>query len=250
MSKTKNILITGSNGGIGSTIALAAAKAGYGVGLHYHSNNENVLRVKKEITENGGKAILLQADISKESEILDMFDQFMQNFGSIDGLINNASTIFPSCNLEDMSAERLKKIFKTNTIGSMLCAKHAIKHMSKKYGHNGGKIINISSAASRLGSANEYIDYACSKGALDTLTKGLSLELANDEILVNCIRPGFIHTDIHKLSGDPDRIDKIKDKIPLKRGGLPEEVASATMWLLSEGANYCTGTFIDIAGGK
>lgn len=250
MSITKNILITGANGGIGSAIALEAAKAGYNVGLHYHSNNENVLKLQQRIIKNNGKSILLKADISKEFDIVAMFDEFVQNFGTLDALINNASTIFPSSRLEDMSAERLEKIFKINAIGNILCAKHAIKHMSKKYGHNGGKIINISSAASRIGSGNEYIDYACTKGAIDTLTRGLAIELADDEILVNCIRPGFIYTDIHKLSGDPNRVDKIKDKIPLKRGGYPEEVASAAIWLLSEGANYCTGTFIDIAGGR
>lgn len=247
---TKNIFITGANGKIGTAIARQAAKQGYNVGLHYHKNSNEPDDLVKQISTLGRKVETFQADISKEDEIITMLVKFNRTFGSIYALINNASTIFPSSRLEDMSHDRLNKIFSVNVLGTMLCCKHSIKYMSKNHGNNGGKIINISSAASRLGSANEYIDYACTKGAMDTLTTGLSLELADDGILVNSIRPGFIHSDIHKLSGDPDRIDKLKDKIPLKRGGLPDEVASGVIWLLSDGANYCTGTFIDMAGGK
>ncbi|APC96617.1 SDR family oxidoreductase [Francisella frigiditurris] len=246
----KNILITGANGGIGAATALAASKNGYDICLHYHNNDNVVKQIHKEIINNGNNSILIKADISKESDIINMFQKINIEFGKLDALINNAGIIFPSSKLENFDAERLNKVFSVNAIGYILCCKHAIKLMSTKHGHNGGKIINISSAASRIGSPNEYIDYACTKGAIDTLTKGLALELADEKILVNCIRPGFIHTNIHALSGDPNRIEKLKDKIPLKRGGLPEEVASAVMWLLSEGANYTTGSFIDIAGGK
>lgn len=247
---TKNILITGSNGKIGVAIALQAANQGYNIGLHYHKNSNEIDTLVKQISNIGVKAEVFQADISNENDVIEMFKDFYSKFGIIYAVINNASTIFPASRFEDMSHERLSSIFDINVLGTMLCCKSAIKYMSKKHGNNGGKIINISSAASRLGSANEYIDYACTKGAMDTLTTGLSLELADDGILVNSIRPGFIHSDIHRLSGDPDRIEKLKDKIPLKRGGFPTEVASGVIWLLSDGANYCTGTFIDMAGGK
>ncbi|RUS69399.1 hypothetical protein EGW08_022838, partial [Elysia chlorotica] len=244
----KNILITGANGGIGYAIAEQAIQAGYNLALHYHKNDSNIDDL---ISNNQNKKIIkVKADISNESDVIIMFEKINNHFGCLDALINNASTIFPKSRLEDMDIKRLEDIFKTNTIGNILCAKHVIKHMSTKHGHNGGKIINISSAASRLGAPNEYIDYACTKGAIDTLTTGLSLELADENILVNCIRPGFIDTKIHAKSGDPDRVERLKHNIPLKRAGKASEVASAAIWLLSDGANYCTGTFIDIAGGK
>ncbi|EDO66770.1 short-chain dehydrogenase/reductase family protein [Francisella tularensis subsp. holarctica FSC022] len=247
---TKNILITGANGGIGSAIALVAAEAGYNIGLHYHINNQNIDKIKKQLAQYPIQISTHRADIANEEDVREMFNEFISYHGSMYALINNASTIFHTSRLEDMSIDRLQKVFQVNAIGNILCAKHAIKKMSRKYGYHGGKIINISSSASRSGSPNEYIDYACTKGAIDTLTKGLSKELADEGILVNCIRPGSTYTDIHKLSGDADRVNKIKHKIPLKRGGYPEEIASGVIWLLSDGANYCTGTFIDIAGGK
>ena len=245
----KNILITGANGGIGAATALMSAKAGYNVGLHYHSNDETVIKVYKEIVKLGKIAILLKADISNEDDISKMFKEFNTELGSLNALVNNAGTIFPSSKLEDISAERLTKIFSVNAIGNIICAKHAIKYMSTTHGFSGGKIINISSGASRTGSPNEYIDYACTKGAIDTLTKGLAIELADEGILVNCVRPGFIDTGIHALSGDANRVERLKHKIPLKRAGKSEEVASAVMWLLSDGANFTTGSFIDVTGG-
>lgn len=246
----KNILITGANGGIGAAAALAASKNGYDVCLHYHNNDNIVKQIHKKIISNGNNSLLIKADVSNESDVISMFQKIDIEFGKLDALVNNAGIIFPSSRLENFNIDRLNKVFSVNAIGYILCCKHAIKLMSTKHGHNGGKIINISSVASRTGSPNEYIDYACTKGAIDTLTKGLALELADEKILVNCIRPGFIHTNIHALSGDPNRVEKLKDKIPLKRGGYPEEVASAIIWLLSEGANYTTGSFIDIAGGR
>ena len=245
----KNILITGANGGIGAATALIAATAGYNVGLHYHSNDKTVIKLQQQITALGQKAILLKADISNEDDVINMYRNFDSELGNLDALINNAGTIFPSSKLEDISAERLTKVFSINAIGNILCAKHAIKYMSKNHGFNGGKIINISSGASRTGSPNEYIDYACTKGAIDTLTKGLAIELADEGILVNCVRPGFIDTDIHALSGDANRVERLKHKIPLKRAGKADEVASAIVWLLSDGANFTTGSFIDVTGG-
>ncbi|MFT4694635.1 MAG: NAD(P)-dependent dehydrogenase (short-subunit alcohol dehydrogenase family) [Francisella sp.] len=246
----KNILITGANGGIGAATALMAAKAGYNVGLHYHSNDETVTKLYQQIIELGQKAILLKADISNEDDIIVMYKKFHNELGSLDALVNNAGTLFQKSRLEDISAERLTKIFSINAIGNILCAKHAIKYMSTKHGFDGGKIVNISSGASRTGSPNEYIDYACTKGALDTLTKGLAIEVADEGILVNCVRPGFIDTDIHALSGDANRVERLKHKIPLKRAGKSEEVASAIIWLLSDGANFSTGSFIDVTGGR
>ncbi|MGQ4001705.1 SDR family oxidoreductase [Francisellaceae bacterium CB299] len=245
----KNVLITGANGGIGAATAIIAAKAGYNIGLHYHSNDETVTKVQQEILALGRKAILLKADISNEDDIIAMYKKFHNELGDLNALVNNAATLFHKSRLEDISAERLTKVFRINAIGNILCAKYAIKYMSTKHGNNGGKIINISSGASRTGSPNEYIDYACTKGAIDTLTKGLAIEVADEGILVNCVRPGFIDTDIHALSGDANRVERLKHKIPLKRAGKSEEVASAILWLLSDGANFSTGSFIDVTGG-
>ena len=230
----KNVLITGANGGIGAATAIIAAKAGYNIGLHYHSNDETVTKVQQEILALGRKAILLKADISNEDDIIAMYKKFHNELGDLNALVNNAATLFHKSRLEDISAERLTKVFRINAIGNILCAKYAIKYMSTKHGNNGGKIINISSGASRTGSPNEYIDYACTKGAIDTLTKGLAIEVADEGILVNCVRPGFIDTDIHALSGDANRVERLKHKIPLKRAGKSEEVASAILWLLSD----------------
>jgi NAD(P)-dependent dehydrogenase (short-subunit alcohol dehydrogenase family) len=246
----KSILITGASGGIGRSLAVMATKNGYHVCLHYNNNYSAVELLHKEIVSQGGSADIYQADISNEKSVATMFKEIKSKHDSLYALINNAGIIYKSSKLEDLNEERIKSVLNINVLGYMLCSKYSIKLMSTKYGHNGGRIINVSSAASRLGSPNEYIDYACSKGAIDTLTRGLSLELADEGILVNCVRPGFIHTDIHKLSGDPNRIEKLKDKIPLKRGGMPDEVSSAIIWLLSEGSSYTTGSFIDIAGGK
>ena len=249
MSKT--ILITGANGGIGMAIASMALENGFSnICLHYNNNRNHIDTFIKEHSNKGKSFLILKADISKDEEIKQMFKSIQNTFESLDALVNNAGTGFSSSKLEYFTAERLEKIFKINAIGYILCCKYAIKLMSIKYGYNGGKIVNISSAASRLGSPNEYIDYACTKGAVDTLTIGLSLELAEDKITVNCVRPGFIETNFHSLTGDKNRVKKLKDKIPLKRAGKATEVASATMWFLSEGANFTTGSFIEVAGGK
>jgi NAD(P)-dependent dehydrogenase (short-subunit alcohol dehydrogenase family) len=246
----KSILITGASGGIGTSLATIASNAGYQVCLHYNKNYSSVKSLYDKIISQGGSANIYQADISNEKSVKNMFKEIKENHDYLYALINNAGIIYKSSKLEELTENRIKKILNTNVLGYILCCKYAIKLMAKKHGYNGGKIINVSSAASRLGSPNEYIDYACSKGAVDTLTRGLSLELADENILVNCVRPGFIHTGIHNLSGDPQRIEKLKDKIPLKRGGRPDEVSSAIMWFLSEGSSYTTGSFIDVAGGK
>lgn len=198
----------------------------------------------------GGVALAVKADVSNEAEVIDAFLLIDNELGPITGLVNNAGILLPQASIEELDALRLTKIFATNVNGSFLCAREAIKRMSKRHGGQGGAIVNVSSAASRLGSPHEYLDYAASKGAIDTFTIGLSLEVADQGIRVNAVRPGFIYTDIHADGGEANRVDRIKDSLPMKRGGQPNEVAQAIAWLLSENASYVTGNFIDLAGGK
>ena len=198
----------------------------------------------------GGVALAVKADVSNEAEVIDAFLLIDNELGPITGLVNNAGILLPKASIEELDALRLTKIFATNVNGSFLCAREAIKRMSKRHGGQGGAIVNVSSAASRLGSPHEYLDYAASKGAIDTFTIGLSLEVADQGIRVNAVRPGFIYTDMHADGGEANRVDRIKDSLPMKRGGQPNEVAQAIAWLLSENASYVTGNFIDLAGGK
>ena len=187
---------------------------------------------------------------SIESEVVRLFNVVDKELGKITTLVNNAGILMSQMRLDKMGSERLNKIFSNNVISYFLCSREAVKRMSTKYGGNGGTIVNVSSAASRIGSPNEYIDYAASKGAIDTLTKGLSLEVANEGIRVNCVRPGFIDTEMHTDGGDQNRIENVKNIIPMKRGGKPEEVAKAIYWLCSDDSSYATGAFLDLAGGK
>lgn len=198
----------------------------------------------------GGVALAVKADVSNEAEVIDAFLLIDNELGPITGLVNNAGILLPQASIEELDALRLTKIFATNVNGSFLCAREAIKRMSKRHGGQGGAIVNVSSAASRLGSPHEYLDYAASKGAIDTFTIGLSLEVADQGIRVNAVRPGFIYTDMHADGGEANRVDRIKDSLPMKRGGQPNEVAQAIAWLLSEDASYVIGNFIDLAGGK
>jgi NAD(P)-dependent dehydrogenase (short-subunit alcohol dehydrogenase family) len=198
----------------------------------------------------GGEAIAIQADVSKEDEILHLFSVIDSRFGNLHCLVNNAGILEHQMKLVDMDYARLQRMFKANILGSFLCCKEAIKRMSTKLGGKGGTIVNVSSIASRTGAPFEYIDYAATKGALDSLTIGLSKEVADEGIRVNAVRPAFIYTDIHADGGEPDRINRLKEGIPLKRGGLTEEVAEAILWLASEKSSYSTGIFIDVTGGK
>ena len=198
----------------------------------------------------GGVALAVKADVSNEAEVIDAFLLIDNELGPITGLVNNAGILLPQASIEELDALRLTKIFATNVNGSFLCAREAIKRMSKRHGGQGGAIVNVSSAASRLGSPHEYLDYAASKSAIDTFTIGLSLEVTDQGIRVNAVCPGFIYTDMHADGGEANRVDRIKDSLPMKRGGQPNEVAQAIAWLLSENASYVTGNFIDLAGGK
>ena len=246
----KTILITGASRGIGAATAALAAEMGYAVVVNYHTNKEAAGKVAAGITAKGGRAIVIGADISKEDEVMRLFEEADKIFGRLDSLVNNAGILERQMRLEEMDAVRLNRIFAAHITGQMICAREAVKRMSLKRGGNGGTIVNVSSIAAKTGSPSEYIDYAASKGAIDTFTIGLSKEVADEGIRVNGVRPAFIYTDIHAAGGEPGRIERIKNGIPLKRGGSASEVAEAIMWLASEKSSYSTGTFIDVSGGR
>ncbi|MEB0119807.1 SDR family oxidoreductase [Pseudomonas sp. CCI1.2] len=246
----KVILITGGSRGIGAATALLAAGEGYRVCINYRSDHVAAKRTCAQVRELGAQVMSIQADVSDEAQIVSLFARIDAEFGPVTALVNNAGTVAEASRVEDMSELRLLRIMKTNVVGPILCAKHAVLRMSPRHGGKGGSIVNVSSVAARLGSAGEYVDYAASKGALDTFTIGLSRELAGEGIRVNAVRPGYIYTDFHALSGDPQRVSKLEPGIPMGRGGVAEEVAEAIIWLLSEKASYATGTFIDLGGGR
>lgn len=246
----KTVLITGGSRGIGAATALLAAQHRYHVCVNYLSNWEAALRITDTINQQGGKAIACQADVSVESDVIALFKQIDSDLGKLSALVNNAGILETQARVDQMDADRLQRIFSSNVLSSFLCAREAIKRMSTRYGGTGGAIVNVSSIAARTGSPNEYVDYAASKGAIDALTLGLSKEVADEGIRVNAVRPGFIYTDIHASGGEPGRVDRIKDAIPMKRGGQPVEVARAILWLLSDDSSFSTGTFIDITGGR
>lgn len=245
----KNLLITGSSRGIGAATALLAAKRGYAVCVNYRSNKAAADKLVSQIESEGGKAIAVAADVSYEKDVLRLFETVDVELGTLNALVNNAGILEKQMRLEAMSAARLERIFKTNITGSFLCSREAVKRMSTQNGGGGGAIVNVSSMAAVLGSPGEYIDYAASKGAVDTLTVGLAKEVAKEGIRVNGVRPGLIYTDIHADGGEPERVDRLKANIPMGRGGSAEEVANAILWLLSDEASFATGTFIDVTGG-
>lgn len=244
------IVVTGGSRGIGAATARLAATRGYDVCVNYHKNRAAAEEVVGEIRKAGRKAIAVAADVSIESEVENLFSAVDEQLGPVTALVNNAGILEKQMRVEDIDAARLQRILTANVVGPFLCAKEAVKRMSTRHGGQGGAIVNVSSAASRLGSANEYVDYAASKGAIDTLTIGLSREVAEEGIRVNAVRPAFIYTDMHADGGEPGRVDRIKESLPMKRGGHPLEVANAIIWLLSDEASYTTGTFIDLAGGR
>lgn len=246
----KTILITGASRGIGAATALLAAERGFTVAVNYNKSKEDAENVVEAIRLKGGLAKAFQADVSKEEEVIRLFEEVDATFGNLIALVNNAGILEQQSRLENLTRQRLQRLFEANTWSTFLCCREAIKRMSPKYGGHGGTIVNVSSIASRTGAPFEYIDYAASKGAVDTLTIGLAKELAGENIRVNAVRPAFIHTDIHASGGEPNRIERIKDTIPLKRGGLASEVAEAILWLATEQSSYSTGIFIDVTGGR
>ncbi|HHF3024654.1 TPA: glucose 1-dehydrogenase [Vibrio diabolicus] len=241
----KVVVVTGASRGIGAATAKKLAEQGYAVCVNYRAQSEAAHQVVRDIQANGGKAIAVQADVSDEQQVLNLFDATENALGSVTHLVNNVGILFTQSPLAEISLERFQKVMNTNVNSCFLCCREAAKRFS-----TGGAIVNVSSGASRSGAPFEYVDYATSKGAMDTLTKGLSLELANRNIRVNGVRPGFIYTDMHADGGEPNRVDRLSPQIPLKRGGTVEEVANAIAWLLSDEASYVTGSFIDLSGGK
>lgn len=229
---------------------MLGAARGYSVCVNFNRNREAAERLVDQIRAAGGEALAVQADISREAEVLRLFRTVDEELGNITALVNNAGILDRQIRVEETDEARLQRIFAVNVVGSFLCAREAVKRMSTRHGGKGGAIVNVSSAASRLGSPGEYVDYAASKGAIDTLTIGLSREVADEGIRVNAVRPGFIYTDMHADGGEPGRVDRIKHTLPMKRGGHPVEVANAILWLLSDEASYTTGSFIDLAGGR
>jgi NAD(P)-dependent dehydrogenase (short-subunit alcohol dehydrogenase family) len=244
------VVITGGGRGIGAATARLAAKRGYRVCLSYLQDRISAEAVVQDIRGEGGSAIAVAGDVAVEKDVLYLFEACDRSFGPLTALVNNAGIVVTRSRVEAMSAERLQRMFSTNAVGAFLCAREAILRMSTKHGGKGGAIVNVSSGAARLGSPGEWVDYAASKGAIDTMTLGLSKELADEKIRVNCVRPGFVNTGIHAGAGEPNRIDRLRDSIPMKRGGEPEEVARAILWLLSDEASYSTGAILDVTGGR
>ena len=247
---SKVLVVTGGGRGIGAATARLAASRGYAVCVNYVSDRAAAEGVVADIGRGGGKAIAVAADVSSEPDVVRLFETVDRQLGRLDALVNNAGTVGKQMRLEQMDAARLARVFAVNVTGSFLCAREAVRRMSTKHGGRGGAIVNVSSAAARLGSPNEYVDYAATKGALDTMTIGLAQEVAAEGIRVNGVRAGFIYTEFHALGGEPGRVDRVKQNVPLKRGGQPEEVANAILWLLSDEASFTTGGFVDVAGGR
>ena len=246
----KVLLITGASRGIGAATARLAAGRGYAVCVNYRRNRDAADSVVQDLHAAGARAVAVAADVAVEADVVRMFETCDAALGSPAALVNNVGILETQMRVDAMDAARLARIFAANVIGAFMCARQAVRRMSSRYGGAGGAIVNVSSGASRLGSPGEYVDYAASKGALDTLTIGLAREVAEEGIRVNAVRAGFIYTDIHASGGEPNRVDRVKAFVPMKRGGRPGEVAAAILWLLSEEASYTTGAFIDVAGGK
>jgi len=253
MSRPSNgsvLLITGAGRGIGAATARLAGAAGYSVCVNYRQNRRAAEGVVGELQAQGVRTVAVQADVSVESDVVRLFETSDRELGPLSALVNNAGILETQTRVESMDAERLHRVLATNVVGAFICAREAVKRLSTKHGGGGGAIVNVSSGAARYGSPNEYVDYAASKGAVDTLTIGLAREVAEEGIRVNAVRGGFIYSDIHASGGEPNRVDRVKEFVPMKRGGTPEEVARAILWLLSDEASYVTGSFIDVTGGR
>lgn len=244
------IVITGGSRGIGAATSRLAAARGYAVCVNYRENRAAAEAVVEDCQRAGARAIAVQADVTVEAEVVRLFETVDRELGRIAALVNNAGMLEHQMRVEAMDADRIARVFAANVTGPFLCCREAVRRMSTRRGGVGGSIVNVSSVAARVGSPGEYVDYAAAKGAVDTLTIGLAKEVAEEGIRVNAVRPGFIYTDIHALGGEPGRVDRVKAFVPMKRGGQPEEVARAILWLLSDEASYATGTFIDLAGGR
>ena len=246
----KVLIITGGSRGIGAAVALLAASQGYAVAVNYTANSLAADEVVRHIRASGGNAITVQADVSVEADVLAMFQKVDAKLGSLTALVNNAGVVDMTSRIDAMSLERLQRMFAVNVFGSFMCAREAVKRMSTRYQAEGGTIVNVSSAAARLGAPGQYVDYAAAKGAIETFTVGLAKEVAAEGIRVNAVRPGIIDTEIHASGGLPNRVRDLAPQVPMQRAGTAAEVAEAIMWLISEKSGYTTGTIIDVAGGR
>jgi NAD(P)-dependent dehydrogenase (short-subunit alcohol dehydrogenase family) len=249
-SVKKVALITGASRGIGAATAKKLAQQGYAICINYNNNKLAAQKLQQELMLVTSKVVIKQADVSDEQQVVALFKFVDQELGLITALVNNAGILKPQTRVENLDAQRINEILITNVTSCFLCCREAVKRMSTKHGGNGGAIVNVGSGASRSGAPGEYVDYAASKGAVDSMTTGLSLEVAGEGVRVNGVRPGFIYTDMHSDGGEPGRVDRLAPLIPMQRGGEASEVAAAISWLLSDEASYATGTFIDVAGGR
>jgi NAD(P)-dependent dehydrogenase (short-subunit alcohol dehydrogenase family) len=246
----KVLLVTGGGRGIGAATARLAAQQGWAVAVNYTANSLAADEVVRAIRADGGTAMSVQADVANEDQVLAMFARVDAKLGRLTGLVNNAGVVDVTSRVDEMSVARWRRMFDINVIGSMLCAREAVRRMSKKHGGTGGAIVNVSSAASRLGSPGQYVDYAAAKGAIDAFTIGLAKEVAAEGVRVNAVRPGLIETEIHASGGLPDRVRDLRHQVPMQRGGQADEVAQAIVWLLSDAASYTTMTLMDVSGGR
>ena len=244
------LLVTGGGRGIGAATARLAAQQGWAVAVNYTANSLAADEVVRAIRAGGGRAMSVQADVADEAQVLAMFARIDAQFGRLGGLVNNAGVVDVSARVDEMSMARWRRMFDINVIGTMLCAREAVRRMSTRHGGEGGAIVNLSSAASRLGSPGQYVDYAAAKGAIDAFTIGLAKEVAAEGIRVNAVRPGLIETDIHASGGLPDRVRDLQHLVPMQRGGQADEVAQAIVWLLSDAASYTTMSLLDVSGGR
>jgi NAD(P)-dependent dehydrogenase (short-subunit alcohol dehydrogenase family) len=246
----KVLLVTGGSRGIGAATARLAAQAGWAVAVNYADNALAADEVVRAIRAAGGRALAVQGDVADEAQVLRMFETVDAKLGRLTGLVNNAGVVDVTARLDEMSVARWRRMFDINVIGSMLCAREAVRRMSTRHGGSGGAIVNLSSAASRLGSPGQYLDYAAAKGAIDAFTIGLAKEVAIEGIRVNAVRPGLIETEIHASGGLPDRVRDLSPQVPMQRGGTADEVAQAIVWLLSDAASYTTMSLLDVSGGR
>ncbi|MCW3148877.1 SDR family oxidoreductase [Stutzerimonas stutzeri] len=247
---SKVMLITGASRGIGAATARLASRRGYALCLNYRQQADAANQLVAEIRAHGGQAIAVAADVADEAQVLRLFETLDREYGHLDVLVNNAGMLERQMRLEDMDGARLSRVLAVNVVGSFLCAREAVKRMSTRHGGQGGAIVNLSSVAARLGAPGEYIDYAAAKGAIDSMTIGLAKEVASDGIRVNAVRPGIIHTEIHASGGEPNRVERVKASVPIGRGGYPDEVAEAILWLASEQASYTSGALLDVSGAR